>query len=147
MPRTGSPRTSTSPVDGGSSPETRARVVDLPQPVVTVGCALIGWLLISELPSRYKQRALAVAHAVAADPLVASAAAHDDPAHLVQTRAESVRQATGALFVVVTNRRGLRLSHPNPDLLGQPVSTDPSAALRGRDVVVVERGTLGLSAR
>src|SRR2546423_7660354 len=115
--------------------------------VVGVGFALIGWLLNSELTNQYKQRALAVAHAVAADPLVASAAAHDDPAHLVQTRAESVRQATGALFVVVTNRRGLRLSHPNPDRLGQPVSTDPSAALRGRDVVVVERGTLGLSAR
>src|SRR5467141_2948592 len=33
MPRTGLPKTSTSPSLGGSSPEIRARVVDLPQPV------------------------------------------------------------------------------------------------------------------
>src|SRR5439155_3256992 len=33
MPRTGSPRTSTVPSDGGSRPETSDSVVDLPQPV------------------------------------------------------------------------------------------------------------------
>src|SRR2546423_819483 len=64
-----------------------------------------------------------------------------------QARAERVRQRTGALFVVVTDREGLRLSHPNPDLLGKPVSTDPSEALSGRTEVKVQRGTLGLSAR
>src|SRR6266545_4456716 len=79
--------------------------------------------------------------------LIGNAAARHDPEHVVQARAEAVRARTGALFVVVTDRTGLRLSHPNPDLLGQPVSTDPSAALSGREVVIVERGTLGRSAR
>ncbi len=115
--------------------------------VVGVGFALIGWLLNKELITQYEQRALAVARSVAADPVIASAAAHDDPDHIVQVRAEAVRFSTDALFVVVTNRQGLRLSHPNPDLIGKPVSTDPSAALSGREEATVQRGTLGLSAR
>src|SRR2546429_162705 len=115
--------------------------------VVGVGFALIGWLLNTELTGQYEQRALAVARAVAADPVIANAAARHDPQHVVQARAQAVRDKTGAPFVVVTDRQGLRLSHPNPELLGQPVSTDPSAALAGREVVRVERGTLGLSAR
>jgi two-component system CitB family sensor kinase len=115
--------------------------------VVAVGLTLISWLLDSDLTAQYEQRALAVARSVAADPAVGTAAAGGDPGHVVQARAEAVRQRTGALFVVVTDRTGLRLSHPNPDLLGQPVSTDPSAALSGREVVNVESGTLGPSAR
>src|SRR6266536_666354 len=115
--------------------------------VVGVGFALVAWLLDKELTAQYGQRALAVAHAVAADPVIADAAARQDPDHVIQPRAEAVRRSTGALFVVVTDRRGLRLSHPNPDLLGKPVSTDPSRALSGQDVVTVERGTLGSSAR
>ena len=42
--------------------------------------------------------------------------------------------------------RGLRLSHPNPDEIGQPVSTEP-VALCGIEAVLRERGTLGESVR
>ena len=115
--------------------------------VVGVGFFLVNWLLDRELTDQYGQRALAVAWSVAADPTVADAAAREDPDHVVQARAERVRQRTGALFVVVTDRDGLRLSHPNPDLIGKPVSTDPSEALSGRTEIKVQRGTLGLSAR
>jgi two-component system CitB family sensor kinase len=51
------------------------------------------------------------------------------------------------LFVVITDDAGLRLAHPNPALLGQRVSTDPSEALAGREVTSQEQGTLGHSAR
>jgi two-component system, CitB family, sensor kinase len=115
--------------------------------VIAVGFALVGWLLRAELYTQFGQRALSVARSVAAQPGLADAVAADDPEHIVQARAEAVRTATGALFVVVTDDRGIRLSHPNPAQIGQRVSTDPSAALAGREVVTVERGTLGLSAR
>jgi two-component system, CitB family, sensor kinase len=115
--------------------------------VVGVGLTLFGALLEAQLTRQYGQRALGVARAVAADPDLAAAVAAGDPRHLVQERAERVRRATGALFVVVTDRNGIRLSHPNPDQVGRRVSTDPSQALAGREVVNVERGTLGLSAR
>jgi two-component system CitB family sensor kinase len=116
--------------------------------VVGVGFALVGWLLDRTLVDQYGQRALAVARSVAADgELGEVAATHHDPDHLIQARAERVRLATGALFVVVTDDHGLRLAHPNPDNLGKPVGTDPSGPLAGREVVNAERSTLGLSVR
>jgi two-component system CitB family sensor kinase len=114
------------------------------------------------LSDEYGQRALAVARAVASEPevrtLVAAYSAADSagtpaapPEHLavgaVQRAAEDARLRTGALFVVITDDRGLRLAHPDPALLGQMVSTDPSQALGGNEVVTRERGTLGESVR
>ena len=58
-----------------------------------------------------------------------------------------MRVLTGALFVVVTDDRGIRLAHPDPAQLGLLVSTDPSVALAGGEEVVEQRGTLGDSAR
>ena len=51
----------------------------------------------------------------------------------LQRLASQVRQGTGVLFVVITNERGIRLTHPNPAELGKTVSTEPSAALTGRE--------------
>jgi len=115
--------------------------------VVGLGFALVGWLFNDELTQQYGTRALAVAHTLAADPAIAAAAATDDPQHILQARAEAARMGSGALFVVITNREGIRLAHPNPQRLFEPVSTDPSAVLAGRDIINVEQGTLGLSAR
>ncbi|HEV7934017.1 MAG TPA: sensor histidine kinase [Actinomadura sp.] len=112
-----------------------------------VGFGLAEWLLRAELTHEYGQRALTLARSVAADPALGDAVAAGDPGHVVQARAERVRMRSRALFVVVADRRGIRLSHPNPDRLGAPVSTDPSVPLSGREIVKVERGTLGLSAR
>ncbi|HSN12601.1 MAG TPA: sensor histidine kinase, partial [Propionibacteriaceae bacterium] len=65
----------------------------------------------------------------------------------IQAIGESMRERTGALFVVVTDDHGMRLSHPTPELLGQRVSTSPSGPLSGKEVVDLETGTLGPSAR
>jgi two-component system, CitB family, sensor kinase len=115
--------------------------------IAVTGYGLAAWVQRGELRHQYGWRALTLARSVAADPVIGDAVASGDPRGVVQRRAESVRRATGALFVVVTDRRGIRLSHPNPARLGQRVSTDPSAALSGHEVMVIERGTLGLSAR
>ncbi|MEV4709580.1 ATP-binding protein [Actinoplanes sp. NPDC049316] len=115
--------------------------------VVGLGFGLVGWLFDRELTEQYGRRALAVAHTLAADPAIAEAAAADDPGHALPARAEAARSASGALFVVITNREGIRLAHPDPRRLHEPVSTDPSEVLRGHDTINVERGTLGLSAR
>ncbi|WP_433605810.1 ATP-binding protein [Dactylosporangium sp. CA-139114] len=115
--------------------------------VVGVGFALVGWLFDGELTQQYGTRALAVAHTLAADPAIAAAAAADDPGGVLPARAEAAKLASGALFVVITNRRGIRLAHPNPGRIHEPVSTDPSEVLAGHDTINVEQGTLGLSAR
>ena len=64
----------------------------------------------------------------------------------LQRVATQVRLGTGSLFVVITNDRGIRLSHPNVEELGKRVSTDPSA-LSGGEQVVQQTGTLGPSIR
>ena len=117
--------------------------------VLGAGLGLVALLLHSELERQFERRALAIAHSVAADPEVAQGVLAGPPSRdgLVERLAEDVRRRTGALFVVVTDTRGVRYSHPNRDEIGRVVSTDPSVALGGHDVANIEKGTLGLSAR
>src|SRR5439155_4101934 len=65
----------------------------------------------------------------------------------LQQLATEVQQRTDALFVVITNNQGIRLTHPNRDELGKHVSTDPAEALAGHEVVTRQSGTLGTSVR
>ena len=62
-----------------------------------------------------------------------------DPGGPVQREAERVRRETGALYVVVTDDRGIRYSHPSGPTSASRVSTSPDAALAGREVVTIER--------
>ena len=71
----------------------------------------------------------------------------DLPDGPVQQAALDAQRRTGALFVVVTDDRGIRLAHPDADRIGRMVSTSPDAALSGRESVSWARGTLGESAR
>jgi two-component system CitB family sensor kinase len=121
------------------------------QLLILAGALLVGFALAlhaaqARLDDDYEARALGVARSVAATPEVAGAVAAADRSGVVQTRAEAVRRATRTAFVVVTDDRGIRYSHPNAARIGERVSTDP-AALSGRTVLAVERGTLGRSAR
>ncbi|MCP9274863.1 sensor histidine kinase [Mycolicibacterium arenosum] len=110
------------------------------------------------LAYEYGVRALDIARVLAAAPAVRTGVAgYDDqtgalsadalargPLQLIATE---VRKRTDVLFVVITNDRGLRLTHPDPAELGKPTSTDPAMALAGREEVVHETGTLGPSVR
>lgn len=112
-----------------------------------VGFGLTVIVVRSLLVRQFEERALAIAHVVQVEPGIANAVVAHDPAGFVQRRAEAIRKSTAALFVVVTDAQGVRYSHPNPDRLGQEVSTSPDGALAGQTVLAVQRGTLGLSAR
>ncbi len=115
--------------------------------VTGIGFGVAAALLDRGLVDQYGQRALGVARAVAADDQLARAVTDPALRPLVADKAERARAATGALFIVVTDDRGVRLSHPVAEEIGDPVSTDPSQALAGREVINVQRGTLGWSAR
>lgn len=143
----------------------RTQVLLLQSAIVAVtlgtGFAMFAVTTENRVTDEHGQRALAIARTVAADATVrnevAGLAAADDgvvgPNHPelaggeLQKDAEAVRVATEALFVVITDERGLRLAHPDPRLLGLRVSTDPAEALAGREVVISESGTLGQSVR
>jgi two-component system CitB family sensor kinase len=117
--------------------------------VVVVSMAASTAVLRDDLKQQYEQRALAIARSVAQQSDLPRLVTTTTPTASgeVQQAAEKVRRSTRALYVVVTDARGIRYSHPNPAEVGRRVSTSPEAALSGHEVVTIERGTLGLSAR
>ena len=122
--------------------------------VVTLTLGIAGGLLAfmshQRLAAQYETRSLDMARAIAFAPAVRADVARYDAAPLtpspaltdelangqLQTLATEIQQRTGVLFVVITNDQGIRLSHPNRDELGKHVSTDPSEALAGHEVVI-----------
>ncbi|MFC9293626.1 ATP-binding protein [Streptomyces sp. NPDC057011] len=117
--------------------------------VVALATGLFLAPLSAQLDDQAMRRALAIAQSAAADPSLAadlldSGASPDSP---VQSSAERIRRATGAEYVVVIDLDGIRRSHPSPGRIGLPVSTDPGDALSGREVMEIDEGTLGRSAR
>ncbi|MEV8288566.1 sensor histidine kinase [Streptomyces niveus] len=104
--------------------------------------------LSDQLDDQAMRRALAIAETTASEPvarsLLASRPSVDGP---VQAEAERIRRATGAEYVVIMDRRGVRWSHTDTGEIGKVVSTDPSEAIAGKDVMEIDSGTLGRSAR
>jgi two-component system CitB family sensor kinase len=126
--------------------------------VVVLTAGIYGWLSYARLVAEIGSKALAVAQSMAVEEgvqhaLEAAAAGEATPSNAalragtVQRLAEALRDRTDSLFVVVTDRRGKRWSHPDPARLGETVSTSPDEALAGREITVLETGTLGPSVR
>ncbi|MFE1774077.1 ATP-binding protein [Streptomyces sp. NPDC059008] len=105
--------------------------------------------LSAQLDDQAMRRALAIAQTTAAAPSLDDALESSHPSRHgpVQNEAERIRAATGAEYVVVMDERGVRWSHTDPDEIGHHVSTDPSVALSGHEVMQIDEGTLGRSAR
>jgi len=115
---------------------------------IVLASALISYSLVSQqVTDEYEKRSLAIGHSVAAMPDVIEAFADSSPSTVIQPIAEAIRKSEAASFVVVANVDGIRYSHPNPEQIGQRVSTDPSPALQGQAWVGIEEGTLGWSVR
>ncbi len=123
---------------------------------LAVAFALLGVIYHGRLVNEYGARCLDIARVLATAPAVRADVTRyrtevppaDELAQgPLQRVATQVRQGTGVLFVVITNERGIRLSHPDPLELGKLVSTEPSAALTGHEEVVQQIGTLGPSVR
>jgi two-component system CitB family sensor kinase len=112
-----------------------------------MGAAAALWQARQELDRQYEQRSLAIAESVASNTAIQGSLLNGDSAGLIQQAAEQVRKSTGATYVVVTDRAGIRYSHTNPAMIGKPVDENPSSVLAGNNWVGVQTGTLGISAR
>ncbi len=90
-----------------------------------------------QLDDQAMRRALAIAQTTAQQPQIAEDVRDTPPTAggPVQREAERIREATGAEYVVVMDRRGVRWSHTDPERVGETVSTDPGQALAGREVM------------
>ncbi len=105
--------------------------------------------LSAQLDDQAMRRALAIAQSTAAQPQIAASLLSTEPRPdgAVQAAAERIRLSTGAEYVVIMDRHGVRWSHTDSSRIGDVVSTDPSTALAGRSVMEIDSGTLGRSAR
>ncbi|MEU0177529.1 sensor histidine kinase [Streptomyces massasporeus] len=105
--------------------------------------------LSNQLDDQAMRRALAIAQTTAQQPELARDVRQTPPSRNgpVQREAERIRKATKAEYVVVMDWRGVRWSHTDPKQIGGIVSTDPGQALAGKEVMEIDSGTLGRSAR
>ena len=119
---------------------------------ILLASTLVGFVLVTlsqraVLEHDYQQRALAIARTFATMPSIREALVRRRPAdrRLIQPLAEQVRHETGATYIVVIDRNGVRYSHPNPALIGKRI-IEPVIALDGREHTGVDHGNLGISA-
>ncbi|MDQ0574985.1 two-component system CitB family sensor kinase [Agromyces albus] len=116
--------------------------------ITVIGTGLTAvWLQERQLREAYQDRMIAVAQSVAGLPAITDAFDDDDPSSTIQPVAEVIRRASKVTYVVVANDLGIRYSHPNPDRIGEKVSTDPAIPLSGEIYVGTQTGTLGESWR
>ena len=119
--------------------------------VVGAGFAMSVLRARHNLDQQAAQRSLAIAHAVAATPAITRAFSAPHPARVIDPLAERIRRATGAAFIVIANRQGIRYSHPDPKEIGKSLLHDPgepvTAVLAGQTQVAVQTGSLGRSMR
>jgi two-component system CitB family sensor kinase/two-component system sensor histidine kinase DcuS len=116
--------------------------------LVTLISLLFADISRTSLKEQIGRRVLEVARTVALDQGIREGVETRNSAW-VQERAEEIRLATGAQYVVVGDRRGIRLAHPDPEKIGLPfVGGDLEPALREGESYVSEAvGTLGPSLR
>ncbi|AKG03747.1 ATPase [Salimicrobium jeotgali] len=95
------------------------------------------------------QLALQVASTISFMPTVKEAFASENPSEIIQPIAKSVQGETGAEFVVVGNKDGIRYAHPDEWKIGKKmVGGDNSRALKdGEYYTSRAEGTLGPSLR
>jgi Signal transduction histidine kinase regulating citrate/malate metabolism len=110
-----------------------------------IGAIVFAQITSQTLDEQYQERSLAVASSVAQIPQIVADLQSGDPHHEIRALAAQVKAATRASYVVVTDRNGIRYSHPNPALIGKRLE-EPVAVLDGKTHVGIDPGSLGRSA-
>lgn len=112
---------------------------------VVLGGFLFALISNQTLDGQYQLRALGIATTTAQMPEIRTALAAGDPNHVIDGLAQEVTTAAQPAYVVVTDRDGVRFSHPNPALVGLKLE-EPVAVLDGKTHLGFDQGSLGQSA-
>ena len=120
--------------------------------VLASSLAVTNWLVsrrVVRLTQDYfESKAMDVSHFMAESMIVKEALAGRRLKSDVQYFAETIRQVSDVEFIVVLDMRGIRYTHPNPEMIGQRfVGGDDAPVYRGREFASVAEGTLGKSMR
>ena len=103
------------------------------------------------LDEQIGQRALHVAKTIATMPTVIGAIERND-SNALQSLASQLAERNDALFVVIGDKKGIRLAHPTAEKLGKPMHDDEgddnvSALIHGKPYIQKAVGSLGPSVR
>ncbi|UVI34814.1 ATP-binding protein [Brevibacterium spongiae] len=125
--------------------------------ILTLVTGAFAWMGARSVTEVTETKALATARTLAIDPDVRAAATQASAEHAEKPDAQIVaamlaitddlRDRSGITFAVITDDRGIRLTHPDRSKIGHKVSTSPDEALAGRENVSHESGTLGETVR
>ncbi|MGF9917628.1 sensor histidine kinase [Paenibacillus ehimensis] len=116
--------------------------------VLAVAAVVVEYMVTSMMEDQIGTRALKVAETVAAIPEIREAFKLADPSSVIQPLAEQIREKTGALYLVIGNREGIRYSHPLPERIGKEmVGGDNGPVLEGKSIISKAEGSMGPSLR
>ncbi|WP_166823726.1 ATP-binding protein [Brevibacterium limosum] len=125
--------------------------------ILALVTGVFAWLGARTVTEVTETEALATARTLAIDPDVRAAATQASAEHADEpdeqlvssmlTITDDLRDRSGITFAVITDDRGIRLTHPDRSKIGHKVSTSPEEALAGRENVSHESGTLGETVR
>ncbi len=116
--------------------------------ILVAGAVVLSWYdARGDVRSEARDRAVAVAQAVADAPTVVDAFGSADPTQVLQPYAEEVRGEADVDFVVVMELDRTRYTHPEPDRIGEKFVGDLGGAPDGYVFTQQFTGTLGPSMR
>lgn len=138
----------------GAPIRSRMLLILVMQCIVVLACVAVTTLVALAVQERSirdatADRALDVSRSLA-DLAQVRAAVQDDTDRAMaelQPLADIIAEASGVDFVVITDARGIRLTHPTASERGRMVSTDPTNVLAGEVFVGTETGTIGPTLR
>ncbi|WP_242220676.1 DcuS/MalK family sensor histidine kinase [Bacillus cereus group sp. BfR-BA-01380] len=109
---------------------------------------IISKRITSSVGETEKEKALNAAKMVALNPQVIEALEGKANKKNVQVFSNQIREKINVNFVVVMDMKGIRQSHPDPELVGKPfMGEDEGPVLKGKEYVSISKGTLGRSMR
>ncbi|MGW3053263.1 SpoIIE family protein phosphatase [Kitasatospora sp. NPDC001175] len=115
--------------------------------VLLLVVAAVVTLLIQARSDRFdeaRDRSLAAAESFSHTPGLAATMLGPNPSAVLQPRTEIARQQAGVDFIVVTDRNGIRFTHPEPQLIGKKfVGTIAPSLEQGRITIESVLGPLG----
>ncbi|MCM3727035.1 sensor histidine kinase [Neobacillus cucumis] len=86
--------------------------------------ALFFTKIMDDLSAQYLgHEAMSVAKMAARDARIIRAFTNEKPAKEIQPITEKMRKLTGASYIVIGNKQGIRYSHPNPKYIGKYMGT------------------------
>ena len=125
--------------------------------ILALVTGVFAWMGARTVTEVTETKALATARTLAIDPDVRAAATQASAEHAAEPDEQLVtsmlkitddlRDRSGITFAVITDDRGIRLTHPDRSKIGHKVSTSPDEALAGRENVSHDSGTLGETVR